>query len=240
MHPRIPGRKFPECPSLNAICLQSIPGSGHHPYPLQAPRPKPLMPLTAKLTFTQASSPDDSLFSSQLQPVAVPPHTLPGLTLEGHGSPAPSSIRRALCLSPAHLKALPRVQSLLEAGGPGRRLRFLQVICQPSTSSQGCWPEGEPVYGGQRQAATQEPPVLVPRGLLFVSLWSCTVELCNFCVFMELLPAPPLLSSLPTVPGPCTLPTAPPGLASSPSSGWPTEAGTRGFPHSPHHRVMAH
>ena len=118
MHPRIPGQKFPECPSLDAICLQSILGSGHHPYPLQAPRPKPLMPLTAKPTFTQASSPDDSLLSSQLQPVAVPPHTLPGLTLEGHGSPAPSSISRALCLGPAHLKALPRVQSLLEAGGP--------------------------------------------------------------------------------------------------------------------------
>ena len=65
------------------------------------------------------------------------------------------------------------------------------------------------------------------------------------CAFMELhsggelLPAPPLLSSLPTVPGPCTLPTAPPwpGL---PSSGWPTEGGTRGIPHSLHHRVMEH
>lgn len=174
MHSRIPGQKFPECPSLDAICLQSILGSGHRPHPLQAPRPKPLMPLTAKPTFTQASSPDESpssvLSSSRWLCLPTPFLGSPWrVTAPQHPQASEGRSVSALPTSRpcpgcrAYWRQEAQEEAREETAVPAGYLSAIHFIPRLPATEGACLWRSEAGYSS------------VPRGLLFVSLWSCTV-----------------------------------------------------------------
>ena len=82
-------------------------------------RPKPLMPLTPKPTFTQASRPDKSPSSVLSSTLVAVPQLLPTPCL---GSPwRVTAPQHPQALEGRSILALPSMQSLLEAGRPRRR-----------------------------------------------------------------------------------------------------------------------